>query len=302
MSGVEEIFVALTIITAAAETVAKVVDALQKGKDFIDSFSGKKDYSVELAIYINQAKESIKAEIQASELQGYMNIINGAALWYYKCQKTIQDSGISNHTVTNPDGELHLFSLGILSIITSLDTMKLWIESDTRPRPTTPKMLGVYLTYYAIRHSLIVTYEAFEFARTGHHSSTIGDLVQNLKDAQDVLNRRFTAYQHVRASQLVLVRRNIPGDPPGTGDLRVVADNGGDTLIPKFPVGSNYDFNNNAFTIILQAWRSTELGKTTIPELFKTYDGAYMAGLLLLEPRQLEKIEVFDHFIIAGQI
>ncbi|MBE3044635.1 hypothetical protein IMZ48_19155 [Candidatus Bathyarchaeota archaeon] len=43
-----------------------------------------------MANYIDQAKKSIQADIQAVELQGYMNTINGAALWYYKCQKTIQ--------------------------------------------------------------------------------------------------------------------------------------------------------------------------------------------------------------------
>ncbi|EKJ71668.1 hypothetical protein FPSE_08114 [Fusarium pseudograminearum CS3096] len=301
MSGAE-ILAALAIIEAAADTVTKVVDALQTGKDFIDSFSDKKDYSRELENYIDQAKKSIQAEIQAVELQGYMNVINGAALWYYGCQKTIKEFGISKHTVQDPDGELLHFSQDIMSTIGRLNEMKLWIESDTRPRPTTPKMLGVYLTYYAIRHSLIVTYEAFEFARTGHHSSTIGDLVQNLKDAQDVLSKRFNAYQSVRASQLVLFRRSIPGDPPGTGGLTVRADNGGDTLIPNIPVGTTYDYTYNGFTIIREAWNSTEFGKTTIPDLFKTYNGAYKAGLSLLTPRQLEQIEVFEHFIIAGQI
>lgn len=180
--------------------------------------------------------------------------------------------------------------------------MKLWIESDTRPRPRTAKMFGVYLAYYDIRHSLLVTYEAFEFTRTGHNSATIGDLVQNLKDSQDVLNQRFSAYQSARASQLVLRRQNVPGDPPGSGDLFVSADNGCDTLIPNIPVRTRFDSNNNAYTIIRQAWESTEFGKTTIPDLFNTYDGAYKGGLSLLNPHQLEKIEVFDHFISAGQI
>src|SRR4051794_22819193 len=90
MSGAEEILAALAIIAAAADTVTKVVDALQTTKNFIDSFSGKNDYSLELENFIDQAKNSILAEIQAVELQEYMNTINGAALWYYRCQKNIQ--------------------------------------------------------------------------------------------------------------------------------------------------------------------------------------------------------------------
>jgi hypothetical protein len=153
-------------------------------------------------------------------------------------------------------------------------------------------MLGVYLAYYAIRHSLLVTYETFEFARTGHNSATFGDLVQNLKDAQEVLNKRFDDYKSVRATQLVLLRRNIPGDPPGTGPLKVKADSGGDTLIPNIPVGTEFDFANNAFTIIKMKWGSTEFAKTSIPDLFKTYNDAYEGGLSLLGHRQIEQIEV----------
>jgi hypothetical protein len=89
MSGAEVLGV-LVIVAAAADTVTKVINALQTGKEFIDSFGGKKDYSLELGDYIDQAKKSILAEIQAVELQGYMETINGAGLWYYKCQKTIQ--------------------------------------------------------------------------------------------------------------------------------------------------------------------------------------------------------------------
>ena len=89
MSGAE-ILAVLVIISDTADTVTKVVTALQTTKDFVDSFSGKKDYSLDLANYIDQAKNSILAEIQAVELQSYMNTISGASLWYYKCQRTIQ--------------------------------------------------------------------------------------------------------------------------------------------------------------------------------------------------------------------
>ena len=67
MSG-GEILAALAIISAAADTVTKVIDAFQTGKDFIDSFRGKEDYSHELANYIEQAKKSIQADIQAVPL------------------------------------------------------------------------------------------------------------------------------------------------------------------------------------------------------------------------------------------
>lgn len=206
--------------------------------------------------------------------------------------------GTTEHTVKDPDGELYLFSQGILDIMIPLDNMKLWIESDTRPRPVSAKMLGVYLTFYAIRHSLLVTYEAFEYIRTGHESATVGDLVQDLKNVQLVLEQRFRAYKSARASQLTLRRTNIPGDPPGTGDIHVT-DNGGDTLIPN--VQGKFFFNNNAYTIIEKKWNSTEFGGSTIPKLWETYANAYNGGLSLLRPRQLERIQVFEYFIGGGQ-
>ena len=160
--------------------------------------------------------------------------------------------------------------------------MKLWIEGDTRPRPATAKMLGVYLAYYAIRHSLLVTYEAFEFIRTGHNSATFGDLVQNLKDTEAVLNKRFRGYQSFRASKLVLFQPNIAGEPPGSGPLIVTADYGGDTLIPKIPVSTEFDFRGGRLAIIREKWDATEFGKTMIPDLFKKYNQAYEGGLSLL--------------------
>ena len=81
----------------------------------------------------------------------------------------------------------------------------------------------------------------------------------------------------------------------------MVADHGGDTLIPNIPVGTHFDSSNNAYKIIRRFWMSAEFGSTIIPNLFKTYDGAYKGGLSLLTNRQFERIEVFDHFIAAGQ-
>lgn len=85
MSGAD-ILAALAIIAAAADTATKVFDAIHAGKDLFDSFSNKKDYSDDLRNYTDQ----IKQVIQDNELQSYVNKINGAGLWYYRCQTTIQ--------------------------------------------------------------------------------------------------------------------------------------------------------------------------------------------------------------------
>jgi hypothetical protein len=89
MSGAE-ILAAIAVAAAAADTVSKVVNAMQTTKDFVESFQGKKNHSQDVQNYVDAAKESIIAELNAGEFQGYMNTVNRAALWWYDCQSNIQ--------------------------------------------------------------------------------------------------------------------------------------------------------------------------------------------------------------------
>ncbi|KAJ6126162.1 hypothetical protein N7471_010655 [Penicillium samsonianum] len=286
MSGAE-ILAAIVIVGEAADTVSKVVNAMQTTKDFVESFQGKKNHSQDVQNYVDGAKESIIAEINAVEFQGYMNLVNRAASWWYECQSNIQLFGIDKHTVTDTDGELKQFADDIHNEIGPLDGLKVWIEGD-RPRPQKDKMLGFYLLFYAIRHSMRFTYETFFLVRTGNYSATFEETAQTLEDAKKALQKRFDEYKIFRASQLiniVPITEGVPGAQ--TFEYLIRTDIGGDDLIPNLTNALWISLTPDASTekvrkdAIKHYWRVSDLGKRSIDDLFKSWTQAHTAALLL---------------------
>jgi len=190
--------------------------------------------------------------------------------------------GINKHTVSDGDGELRNFSDDILGVIRDLDEMRSLMDTNDVPRSATPKLLSVYLSYYAVRHSVLSAYEAFEMARTGHLSATIGDTVADFQTAQEVLNRRFEEYISRRSKQIEVVRQPVSGDPPASWPWYVRVDHGGDTLIPQFAGGTEVFTGKNTYLLVKEKWAGSAFAQVTIKELLETYEKAHNDGKLLL--------------------
>jgi len=88
MSGAE-IGAALLLIKAAAEAAYYTMGALKFAQDLAGGFKHD-DGTKFLATLIEQAKNSIIAEIQKAKLEEGMSTIDGAGWWWFRCQVTIQ--------------------------------------------------------------------------------------------------------------------------------------------------------------------------------------------------------------------
>jgi hypothetical protein len=92
-----EYLAALVIINETADTVKNVVDALQKVKNFVDSFKSHSSSNEDLKQYVDQMAQKIINEVNHAELNGHLDEISSTSDFWYTNLKPLMDGELCAH-------------------------------------------------------------------------------------------------------------------------------------------------------------------------------------------------------------